>query len=471
MMLSSAIRSGRHPPLLLGVQMPAAMQTSRMRRAHRALPAAAAAARQKNVIKRHYLSTTRGRKYSTIHQKTRNSKNPVRVTGCCPPRWNSSKHATVCPNSTSTPKETAEEIKAAEEEALLFLAERGRAVGANLSLAERQMILQEAGFTAGKRLTLAEWEALVSRRQWQTLEKLTLSDFLAQSHDQLLGQRLLQRTALLGASFFALTGAHVAGEEAEFHVFGAALVGCITALGGGTINGWLTGATPVAWVRNPIFLVATLTSSLLGFYVWPVAERLLLLPATDSVEDDNGDKENKNHSSYHSHSSIQQDDNNTGTISGLRYGLETVALSALAVVGAQQGIIKGLHPLVSSCLGVTIALGGVMRDLLCGRDLTLGASTGCQSYGIASFSGAAVYVALRELHVWNCAGSTSKLLKGGIPIGLRILLGFGTVFGIRAAAWRNKPDGLLSTMEESADQNEQYVRQWLGYFSASPERK
>ncbi len=105
-----------------------------------------------------------------------------------------------------------------------------------------------------------------------------------------------------------------------------------------------------------------------------------------------------------------------------------------------------------------------MRDLMCGRDLSLGASTGCQSYGIASFSGAAVYVALRELHVWNCAGSTSKLLNGGIPIGLRIIVGFGTVFGIRAAAWQNKPYGLLLRMEEMAELNEkrvETVKSWL----------
>lgn len=98
---------------------------------------------------------------------------------------------------------------------------------------------------------------------------------------------------------------------------------------------------------------------------------------------------------------------------------------------------------------------------MCQRDLTLGAATGCQSYGIASFSGAADYVALRQLHVWNCAGNTSKLLAGGMPLTLRVLLGFGTVFGIRAVAWHYKPNRLLLTMEESAKANQQRMQRFL----------
>ena len=76
-------------------------------------------------------------------------------------------------------------------------------------------------------------------------------------------------------------------------------------------------------------------------------------------------------------------DGSLASPTALRYGLESVALSALAVVGAQQGIVRGLHPIVSCCLGVTVALGGVARDVMCSRDLSLGAKGGCQSYGVA----------------------------------------------------------------------------------------
>lgn len=384
------------------------------------------------------LRTNRSRQFISQHTGWRTNTYSGRASAprSTPPRR--TKTSTAVPSSNKSAVNLTAEMTA-EQEALVFLAERGRAVGANLTLAERKLILKEAGLInkdgTTNQLRRSDWETLVSSRSFADLEKLTLSDFLAKSHDGMLGQKMLQYTAMSGVAFFALCGAHIAGEDAGFHVFGATLVGCITALGGGTINGLLTGATPVTWVRNPRFLLITVGASLLGFYAWPLAERMLGDETCDNETD----------------SSEEQGP------SGLRYGLESVALGALAVVGAQQGIIRGLHPLVSSSLGVTVALGGVMRDLMCGRDLALGASTGCQSYGIASFSGAAVYVALRELHVWNCAGSTSKLLNGGIPIGLRILLGFGTVFGIRVAAWQNKPDGLLLTMDESADANQKRV--------------
>ena len=133
-----------------------------------------------------------------------------------------------------------------------------------------------------------------------------------------------------------------------------------------------------------------------------------------------------------------------------------------------ETIPRLVYTIVQEAVCVEVALGGVMRDLMCGRDLSLGASTGCQSYGIASFSGAAVYVALRQVHVWNCAGSAPRLLHGGIPIGLRILLGFGTVFGIRAAAWQNKPDGRLLTMDEMSERNMERVARAMSWFQGKP---
>ena len=319
--------------------------------------------------------------------------------------------------------------KNAERDALDFLAERGRATGYQLSFSERKLILKEAG--ANERLSKQDWEKLVSKRYLVEQERRTLSHYLAASHDGT-SQYLLKNTARLGIAFFALTSSHTAGE-AGMHVFGSTLVGCVAALGGGTLNGVIIGALPVGWVVEPASLLITVGASLIGFYVWPLVEGSLS-DAEKKGSDEDG-------------------------VSAHRYVMESVALGALAVTGAQQGIIRGLHPLISASLGVTIAFGGVLRDLMCKRDLALGAATGCQSYGIASFSGAAVYVALRQLHVWNCSGSTQKLIHGGIPLGLRILLGFGTVFSIRAVAWHYKPDGILSTMDDSATANKKRIQQ------------
>jgi uncharacterized membrane protein YeiH len=333
-------------------------------------------------------------------------------------------------------KSSKTKIADCDKEALEFLAERGRALGISLSPSERKLIIDAAATKNGK-MRKSDWEKLVSRRFLEDQERLTLADYLLKSHDVHLGQHLLQWTTRLGISFFAMAGAYTAGE-AGMHVVGSTIVGCVTALGGGTFNNLVTGAN-VGWVRNPSFLVITVGASLVGFYAWPlvVEKQLQEIDGHNSSE-------------------------------AIRYALESVALGSLAVVGAQQGIVRGLHPLVSSILGVTITFGGVVRDLMCSRDLKVGASTGCQSYGIASFSGAAVYVMLRELHVWNCAGSTSKLVHGGIPIGLRIFLGLGTVFGVRAIAWWNKPNDLFSSMEASAVMNQKSLQNVMDFWRSEP---
>ncbi|KAL1507521.1 hypothetical protein AB1Y20_007145 [Prymnesium parvum] len=328
------------------------------------------------------------------------------------------------------------EESAPTREALSFLASRGASLGIRLSLTERRAIAaqvlrhaapppvqgqsiapQPAGGVA------AAWESLVARRSLVAAERRALSELLLEAHAAHGGQRLLQRTATLGVSFLALCSAHTAGESG-MHAAGALLVGCVAALGGGTITQLMLGAAPVGWLQQPALLHASVIAALLGFYAWPVLEL-----AAERCPPPPGGGE------------------------AVRYALESVALGALAVVGAQQGVARGLQPLVSSCLGVSVAFGGVVRDLMCHRELALGTHAGCQSYALASWCGAATYVALRQLHVWNCAGPTAKLLPGGIPIGVRIAIGAGVAIAVRVFAWLKKPDEIFSEMDDVARAN------------------
>ena len=134
--------------------------------------------------------------------------------------------------------------------------------------------------------------------------------------------------------------------------------------------------------------------------------------------------------------------------------MESMALAALSVVGAQSGITRGLPPFVCACLGVTIAFGGVFRDLLIQKDIALGARN--QSYGLASAAGGATYVGLRELHVrYAC-----RFVQGGLPLTLRIATGMGAALAVRCVAWRAlvKGEDLLTTSEKNADKNLAWLR-------------
>ncbi|EOD24077.1 hypothetical protein EMIHUDRAFT_207163 [Emiliania huxleyi CCMP1516] len=323
--------------------------------------------------------------------------------------------------------------KAADEKALNFLAERGSSLGIRLSLRERQLIIEAADTDGDGKMSNEEWDRLVSRHAMASNERLTLAQFILRSIDQQHGQQLLRVTARVGATFFAVTGANVAGE-CGMHVFGATLVGCITGLAGGTINSLLIGST-VGWTRDPALLAYCMAACVAGFYLWPLADRLMQPEGGSGAP--------------------------PGSDSVVRYSIESVALGAAAVVAAQQGIVQGLHPLISLCLGVTIAFGGAGRDLLCGREVRLNHMSGSQSYAVAAFSGAGVYVLLRELHVWNCSGSSVKLVTGGVPIGLRIAMGVGTSVAIRAYAWWRRPDDLFWSMDAAATANEEWLSRLL----------
>ena len=88
------------------------------------------------------------------------------------------------------------------------------------------------------------------------------------------------------------------------------------------------------------------------------------------------------------------------------YAVNSACLCMFAVSGAQSGIHRGMHPLVCTVAGVTICFGGIIRDLLCQRDVAVGA----ESFAVSTGLGAGTYVALREL-----------VLRGiAVPVELRI---------------------------------------------------
>ena len=74
--------------------------------------------------------------------------------------------------------------------------------------------------------------------------------------------------------------------------------------------------------------------------------------------------------------------------------------------------MRGVRPLACIATGVTICFGGILRDLLCQRPVAIGG----QSYALATATGAAVYVGMRQLVVAGYA----------IPLVARIAAAMGT---------------------------------------------
>jgi len=305
-----------------------------------------------------------------------------------------------------------------------------------------------------------------------------------------IGKRVIRLMESVGLALFSIVGTQVAGD-AGFNIVGCTLVGCIAGLGGRTINNLLYGNSApllrqlpgVFWARQPHYLAVTIGSSLAMFFAWPKyceymsAHYLEEVIGKDKLEDDGSVGESafvaacKRSEEFLNTIQIallpklnakelseitpkelfrRIDLDGSGTVDGNElktlvqervrnswemYAIDTIALASISVAGVHGAVGMGLHPLVAAVSGVTSSLGGVMRDIICGRDI----AAASQSYAFATGCGSAVYVLTRELAL------------RGIPLLAitRIALSMGTTISLRY--WEFvRGESLLSPMHAKA---------------------
>ena len=79
--------------------------------------------------------------------------------------------------------------------------------------------------------------------------------------------------SLVALAAQAMTAALAAGRR-RMDWFGVCLLGCITALGGGTLRDVVLGHYPLVWVENPTYLGLTMIASLLTIPIARLVHRL-----------------------------------------------------------------------------------------------------------------------------------------------------------------------------------------------------
>src|SRR2546423_12905017 len=84
---------------------------------------------------------------------------------------------------------------------------------------------------------------------------------------------VLHGLQLLALTAQAMTAALAAGRR-SMDWAGVCMLGCITALGGGTIRDVVLGHYPLAWVQNPLLLALTAGPALLALLVARAGHRL-----------------------------------------------------------------------------------------------------------------------------------------------------------------------------------------------------
>ena len=169
---------------------------------------------------------------------------------------------------------------------------------------------------------------------------------------QALAATIVALTALATA-VLAASGALQAARH-RFDAFGATALALATALGGGTARDLLIGATPVFWLRDPLYLA---TAAPVGLVVFLMADR---------VRSGRGRRER------------------------LLLHLDAVGLALFTLVGVETALEHGLPGLMAVVLGcITGIVGGMLRDILCGlQPLVLKEDL----YATISLAGGAVHV-------------------------------------------------------------------------------
>ena len=137
---------------------------------------------------------------------------------------------------------------------------------------------------------------------------------------------LLRLIDILGTISFAVSGVFAAMQK-KLDLFGVLVIAFITAAGGGTLRDMLLGDLPVSWMRNliyPVLIIVTTVVTILFRKIVGNFQATLLL-------------------------------------------FDSLGLGFFTVFGLQKGIAFDLHPGICIALGtITGCFGGVIRDISLG---------------------------------------------------------------------------------------------------------
>ena len=156
----------------------------------------------------------------------------------------------------------------------------------------------------------------------------------------------------IGTFAFAISGIRLASAK-NYDLFGAYVVGFVTAVGGGTFRDLFIGITPF-WMLNPIYLWCTLFAMI---FVMVFKKKLVHL-------------------------------NNTF------FYFDSIGLGLFVVVGVEKALNLGFPSWVAILMGaITGALGGVIRDILIMETPLIFRK---EIYALACIVGGIIFVVLKK---------------------------------------------------------------------------
>lgn len=183
---------------------------------------------------------------------------------------------------------------------------------------------------------------------------------------------------LLGTFAFAISGVRMAARV-DMDVFGAAVVGFATAIGGGTTRDLLLGRHPITWIDDisyPMVILAAIP------FTYLLRNKLI-------------------------------------TLNKPLFIFDTIGLAVFTISGMEKALEVGVNPFIAALMGmITGVVGGIIRDIFC-HEIPLIFRK--EIYATACLAGALIFY----------AG-----LAAGINADLNYLLTIITIIIIRSVAIR-----------------------------------
>lgn len=161
---------------------------------------------------------------------------------------------------------------------------------------------------------------------------------------------------LIGTFVFAISGIRLAART-DMDIFGASVVGFVTAIGGGTVRDLLLNNHPITWMADMTYPLVILAA----------------VPFTYLM----GKKLNN--------------------FSKTLFIFDTIGIAMFTIIGMEAALSFGLNPVMAGLMGmISAVVGGVTRDVLC-REVPLIFRK--EIYATACLLGAVVFYLGMELNV------------------------------------------------------------------------
>lgn len=191
----------------------------------------------------------------------------------------------------------------------------------------------------------------------------------------------------VGTMSFAQSGSLLAASSG-MDVLGASLVGTVTAIGGGTIRDAIILVKRPFWTEETEYLYLAILTGFVTFFMFH-AKGGASINRVESVTE---------------------------------VAIDSAGVGAFCVIGAQNGLRAGMPGIVCLLCGIaTATFGGVVRDILCRREVRILHST-AEIYASTAAAGAASYLLARRL---------------GAGVVARVGTGVGLAIALRSWAWSN----------------------------------